>query len=73
VTRTKDKTYSSIVVDTRDNLEVVTLNRPHVLNAFNPAMVGEILDYFAELHERPEIRVVLLRGAGRAVCAGLDL
>jgi len=61
------------VVDTRENLEVVTLNRPHALNAFNPAMVDEILDYFTELHERPEIRVVLLRGAGRAFCAGLDL
>jgi enoyl-CoA hydratase/carnithine racemase len=36
-------------------------------------MVEELQDYFQALHDRPEIRVVLMRGAGRAFCAGVDL
>ena len=48
-----------------------TLNRPESLNALNPVMISELHDYFRGLAERREIRIVVLRGAGRAFCAGL--
>ena len=50
-----------------------TLNRPEALNALNPRLVDELHALYDELADRPEVRVVVLRGAGRAFCAGLDL
>ena len=63
----------SISIETRGAIEVLTLNRPEALNALNPGLVEDLLAYFTGLHQRPEVRVVLMRGAGRAFCAGLDL
>lgn len=51
----------------------VTLNRPERLNALNPALVDELLDYFHNLQFDHSVRVVVLKGAGRAFCSGLDL
>jgi enoyl-CoA hydratase/carnithine racemase len=51
----------------------LTLNRPDSLNALDRAMVGELRDFFGGLPGDRETRVVVLRGAGRAFCAGLDL
>jgi len=51
----------------------LTLNRPERLNALNPQMVDELRDYFTGLAHDTETRVVVIRGAGRAFCAGLDL
>src|ERR1044072_648102 len=51
----------------------VTMNRPESLNALNRRLVQELRELFAGLYWRHEIRVVVLGGAGRAFCAGLDL
>jgi enoyl-CoA hydratase len=50
-----------------------TLNRPEALNAMNPQLVTDLRDFLTELAADTETRVVVLRGAGRAFCAGLDL
>lgn len=62
-----------IQVETRGEIEIVSLNRPDALNALSPRMVEALNDYFAGLHARTEIRVVILRGNGRGFCAGLDI
>ena len=64
---------TTIGVERRSAVEVLTLDRPDALNTLDPAMVGELAGYFEALHDRPDVRVVLLRGQGRAFCAGLDL
>ncbi len=51
----------------------LTLDRPDSLNALNRAMVSELRDFLRALPDDRETRVVILRGAGRAFCAGLDL
>ena len=51
----------------------LSLNRPDSLNALNPTLVTELRDFFGSLPQRSDLRVVVLRGAGRAFCAGLDL
>lgn len=51
----------------------VTMNRPERLNALNRAMVEELRDLFVSLYWRHDVRVVVLTGAGRGYCAGLDL
>jgi 2-(1,2-epoxy-1,2-dihydrophenyl)acetyl-CoA isomerase len=51
----------------------ITLNRPDVLNSFNPAMAREVQAALSRAAEDDAVRAVLLTGAGRAFCAGQDL
>ena len=51
----------------------VTMNRPERLNALNRKLVEELREFFVGLYWRHEIRAVVLGGAGRGFCAGLDL
>lgn len=62
-----------IEVEARGAIEVLRLNRPEALNAISPEMARELSAYFGGLAGRPEIRVVILCGAGRAFCAGAEL
>ncbi len=65
--------YQTIVIEKTDQVDWVTLNRPESLNAINTPMVTELRDYFGNLYEDSATRIVVLRGAGRAFCAGLDI
>jgi enoyl-CoA hydratase/carnithine racemase len=49
------------------------LNRPERLNALNRDLIDALRNLFADLYWRRDIRIVVLRGADRAFCAGLDL
>ena len=51
----------------------ITLNRPERLNAMNADLVAELHDALGAVAIDPACRVVLLTGAGRGFCAGLDL
>src|SRR5579871_383644 len=65
--------YETLLVERKGAVDWVTMNRPEALNSLNTVMVDELLDYFEKLYFNRSIRVVVLRGAGRAFCAGLDL
>ncbi len=65
--------YETIEVEKEGEIDWLTLNRPESLNAINRPMVTELRDYFGRLAEDGSVRIVVLRGAGRAFCAGLDL
>jgi enoyl-CoA hydratase len=54
-------------------VDTVTLNRPQSLNSLTIEMVDELLHYFQSLLFDESVRVVVLTGAGRAFCAGLDI
>ena len=64
---------AELLVETRDGVEIVTLNRPDKLNAMSAGLIAELDSYFRGLQDRLDVRVVILRGAGRAFSAGLDL
>jgi enoyl-CoA hydratase/carnithine racemase len=66
-------TYEHIDVAVEGAVAQVTLNRPERLNALNPRLTQELQSFFAGLTAQSPIRVVVLRGAGRAFCAGVDL
>ena len=51
----------------------VTLARPELHNAFNPAMIDELTACFSALAQDPDVRVVVLAGDGRSFCAGADI
>jgi len=65
--------YETIRIEKRGDADWVTLNRPDALNAISLQMVHELTDYFDRLFNDDHVRVVVLRGAGRAFCAGLDI
>ena len=65
--------YKTLIVKKDGAADRVTLNRPDALNAMNPELVDELQDYFGKLYTDHSVRVVVLKGAGRAFCAGLDL
>lgn len=65
--------YKTLIVKKDGAVDRVTLNRPDALNAMNPELVDELQDYFGKLYTDHSVRVVVLKGAGRAFCAGLDL
>ena len=52
---------------------VITLNRPQAMNAMSRALLSELTDAIDALADDPEVRILILTGAGRAFCAGLDL
>jgi enoyl-CoA hydratase len=52
---------------------VLTLNRPEAMNALSAALRRALAEAIAELAAEPSVRVLVLTGAGRAFCAGLDL
>jgi len=69
----QEKHYDTLLVESRDGIAVVTLNRPEVLNAFNPKMGREITAALRTLAEEADSRVVILTGAGRGFCSGADI
>jgi len=65
--------YQTITIEKRGDADWLTLNRPNSLNAISLQMVHELNDYFGKLYNDGAVRVVVMRGAGRAFCAGLDI
>jgi 2-(1,2-epoxy-1,2-dihydrophenyl)acetyl-CoA isomerase len=65
--------YEHILFEVSENIATVTLNRPDALNAYQPKMGDELVDAFGRAREDDGVRAVVLTGAGRAFCAGVDL
>jgi len=65
--------YKTLQFECRDHIGWLTLNRPQRLNALSIEMVQELRHFFGSLDEHLEARVVVVRGAGRAFCAGFDV
>jgi enoyl-CoA hydratase/carnithine racemase len=65
--------YQSIQIEKRGRADWLTLNRPDRLNTMDHRMIDELSHYFGALYTDLSVRVVVLRGAGRDFCAGLDL
>jgi enoyl-CoA hydratase/carnithine racemase len=66
-------TESLLVERPRPGIVLLTLNRPHVLNALDRELLAAIRDALAEVGRDHEVGCAVLTGAGRAFCAGADL
>ncbi len=65
--------YGFILYEQDGPVVKITLNRPEVLNALNEPLVLELRDALDSADRNPEIRAVVLAGAGRSFCAGYDM
>jgi enoyl-CoA hydratase/carnithine racemase len=65
--------FSLITSEARGAVRLVTLNRPERMNAWTPAMAGELADAFDAANRDPQIGAIVLTGAGRGFCAGADM
>lgn len=65
--------YTTITVEKHGPVDWLTLNRPQAMNSISLQMVHDLSDYFGRLHDDAGTRIVVMRGAGRAFCAGLDI
>jgi len=63
----------NLIVEQKDGIARVTLNRPEVRNAFDDALIASLTQKFTELDRDASVRVVVLAGNGPAFCAGADL
>lgn len=65
--------YETIRFEAKDGVATLTLCRPEKLNAYVPKMGEEIVAAFRSVRDDPRVRCVILTGAGRGFCAGVDL
>jgi methylglutaconyl-CoA hydratase len=62
-----------LIIEKRNAVAIVTLNRPQVRNAFDDTLIEDLTQTFLELDRDEDVRAVVLTGAGKAFCAGADL
>lgn len=62
-----------VVLEIVDHVAVITLNAPERMNTISGAMLNQMSEKFLEADNNPHVRCIVLTGAGRAFCAGLDL
>jgi 2-(1,2-epoxy-1,2-dihydrophenyl)acetyl-CoA isomerase len=65
--------YTTLKLDVRDGVAYITLNRPEAGNALNLELAWELLRAVMRCDEDPEVRAVVISGAGRMFCVGGDL
>lgn len=66
-------TFSRLLLEKRDEVARITLNRPEVHNAFDEVLISELTAVFGELAGDAQVRAIVLAGAGSSFCAGADL
>ena len=66
--------FEQVIVEKKEtHVAVLTLNRPDSMNTFSSQMASELKDALCELDADPSVRVILLKGSGKAFCAGIDV
>jgi enoyl-CoA hydratase/carnithine racemase len=66
-------TYETLALSLDDGVLVVTLSRPEQLNSFTVQMANELVQLFTDVNADDAVRAIVVTGAGRAFCAGMDL
>ncbi len=66
-------TFQTLIFDVQPPFAYLTLNRPEKRNAMNFAMMGELLDAVQQINAHPDLRAVVISGAGGDFCVGGDI
>ena len=65
--------YQDITYSVEDPVATITMNRPDALNAFTTRMLAEIRHALGEAEKDDRVVGIILTGAGRGFCAGMDM
>ncbi|WP_292898566.1 MULTISPECIES: enoyl-CoA hydratase [unclassified Nitratireductor] len=65
--------YETILVETRERVGLITLNRPKALNALNSKVLDEVVTALAAFDENPRIGAIVITGSEKAFAAGADI
>jgi len=65
--------YLTLITSLEDRVLTLTLNRPEQLNAFTVEMANELIEVFETASDDDDVGAIVVTGAGRAFCAGMDL
>jgi enoyl-CoA hydratase/carnithine racemase len=65
--------YETILIEKRDQIGIITLNRPQKFNTFNSQMAEELNTALRQLDEDAEVRVIIVKGAGKVFSTGIDV
>lgn len=65
--------YQAIILDKKENVATITLNRPEKMNAITPQMTEELIAALDDVDADAEMRVLVITGAGRGFCSGADI
>ena len=63
----------TLLIETKNYITTITLNRPDVHNAFNEELATELQESFNALNDNNDVRAIMITGAGRSFSAGADL
>ena len=65
--------YKTVIVEQKERVGVITLNRPEAMNAFSSEMAKELNQALIQFDNDKEVRVIVVKGAGKAFSVGIDL
>jgi enoyl-CoA hydratase/carnithine racemase len=65
--------YQNVLVERKEHIGIIILNRPAQFNTFNTALARELCEALLELEMDKVVRVVVIKGAGKAFCTGIDI
>jgi len=65
--------FNFVDLDIKDDIATITLNRPEAMNALNETVVGQLAAQFSRAEANPQVKAVVIQGAGKAFVAGADI
>jgi enoyl-CoA hydratase/carnithine racemase len=65
--------YETVIVERKEQVGLITLNRPEKLNTFSLQLATDLNSALKELDQDTMVRVVIIKAAGKAFCAGIDV
>lgn len=65
--------YETLLYEIKNGVLTITINRPDKMNAFTVEMANELIDAFESAGRDDDVRAIIVTGAGKAFCAGMDL
>ena len=65
--------FDTVLIEKKDKMGIITLNRPQKFNTFNSQMAEELNTALRQLDEDNEVRVVIIKGAGKVFSTGIDV
>jgi len=65
--------YKNLVIEIKDNIALISINRPEALNALNTRFFNEMDHFVKEVSQNPKVKVIIITGMGKAFVAGADI